>query len=142
VTDDASERFVLVDTDAFVHLSRGQAKAGELAPYVESRRIVLSFVTVAEMRRGAYRRGYGEASWRRMEADIASAVVVAPSDAVSHEWARLTYEARRDGHALGQPAQKHDAWIAATARHYGLPILTLDADYEGFPGLRLLPNPR
>jgi predicted nucleic acid-binding protein len=43
------------------------------------------------------------------------------------------------GHALGQASQAHDAWVAATGRYYGLPILTDDRDFEGFPGLVLLP---
>jgi predicted nucleic acid-binding protein len=102
--------------------------------------MVLSFATVAEVRRGAYRLGYNEDSWRRLEADIAAAVVVTPTNALSHEWAQLTNEARGVGHALGQGAQAHDAWIAATGRYYGLPILTDDSDFEGFPGLMLLPE--
>jgi predicted nucleic acid-binding protein len=102
--------------------------------------MVLSFATVAEVRRGAYRLGYNDESWRRLEADITGAVVVAPTNALSHEWARLTNQARGMGHALvGQGAQAHDAWVAATGRYYGLPILTDDSDFEGFPGLVLLP---
>jgi tRNA(fMet)-specific endonuclease VapC len=138
--DDISSRFVVVDSDCFVHLSRGKARAAVLAPYVEGRRMVLSFATVAEVRRGAYRRDYNEESWRRLEADITAAVVVAPTNALSHEWARLTNQARSMGHALGQGSQAHDAWVAATGRHYGLPILTDDKDFEGFPDLVLLPE--
>jgi predicted nucleic acid-binding protein len=83
--------------------------------------------------------GYNEESWRRLEADIRAAVVVTPSNELSHEWARLTNEARSTGHALGQASQAHDAWIAATGRLYGLPILTDDSHFENFPGLVLLP---
>lgn len=102
--------------------------------------MVLSFATVAEVRRGAYRRGYNEESWRRLDADISAAVVVAPTNTLSHEWAKLADQARAMGHALGQPAQAHDAWVAATGRHYGLPILTDDGHFEDFPGLTLLPR--
>jgi predicted nucleic acid-binding protein len=137
-----SHRFVVVDSDAFVHLSRGKARAAVLAPYVRGRRMVLSFATVAEVRRGAYRLGCNEESWRRLEADIAAAVVVAPTNDLSHEWARLTNQARGMGLALGQGSQAHDAWVAATGRFYGLPILTDDTDFNGYPGLVLLPPRR
>jgi predicted nucleic acid-binding protein len=137
--EDIGQRFVLVDSDAFVHLARGKARAAVLAPYVENRRMVLSFVTVAEVRRGAYCLGYNEDSWRRLATDINAALVVAPSDELSHEWAKLSNEARAMGHALGQKSQAHDAWVAATGRLYGLPILTDDGHFEGFPGLTLLP---
>jgi predicted nucleic acid-binding protein len=101
--------------------------------------MVLSFATVAEVRRGAYRLGYNDESWRRLEADITTAVVVAPTNALSYEWAQMTNQARAMGHALGQGSQAHDAWVAATGRYYGLSILTDDGDFEGFPGLTLLP---
>lgn len=139
LSDDFEQRFLVVDSDAFVHLSRGRARAAVLAPYIKGQRMVLSFATVAEVRRGAYRLGYNDDSWRRLEADIAAAVVVAPTNALSHEWARLTNEARGMGHSLGQGSQAHDASVAATGRYHGLPILTDDSDFEGFPGLVLLP---
>jgi tRNA(fMet)-specific endonuclease VapC len=132
--------YVLVDTNAFIHLTRGRSTAERLHQYVEHSRIVLSFVTVAELRLGARIRGYNDASWRRMESEIAACVVVPPTDDLSQEWARLVSEARgmSPGHALGQPAQAHDAWVAATARMFNLPILSEDRDFTGLPGLRLV----
>lgn len=102
--------------------------------------MVLSFVTVAELRLGAQVREYNEESWRRMESEIGGSVIVSPTDDLSREWARLVCEARgmKPGHALGQPSQAHDAWVAATARLFNLPLLTEDGDFAGFPGLRLL----
>ena len=101
--------------------------------------MVLSFATVAELRRGAYRMSYNENSWRRMESEVSAAIVVSPTTDLTHEWARLTNEARSVGHALGQKSQSHDAWIAATGRLYHLPILTDDTHFTNFPGLTLLP---
>ena len=137
---ESAPRFVVVDTNAFILLTRRRTKGEQLARYVEGRRIVLSFVTVAELRRGAYARGYVEASWPRMEDDIASAVVVPPTDALSMEWARLSNDARARGYALGQRGQAHDAWIAATGRQYEIPILTEDRNFDGYPGLELFPE--
>jgi tRNA(fMet)-specific endonuclease VapC len=134
-----ANEFVLVDTDAFIHLSRGKARVAELAPYVAGRRVVISFATVAELRRGAHAMGYGADSWRRLEADVSSAIVVAPTTELTDEWARLSDQARKMGHPLGQKAQAHDAWIAATGRLYELPILTDDSHFEDFPDLKLFP---
>jgi predicted nucleic acid-binding protein len=135
-----ADPYVLVDTNAFITLTRGRAQVERLLRYVEDSRMVLSFATVAELRLGARVQNYSEASLRRLEADVTVSIVVAPTDALSHEWAGLVAEARAMGHALGQPAQRHDAWIAATARLFDLPILTEDADFAGFPGLGLLLN--
>ncbi|MBB4661570.1 putative nucleic acid-binding protein [Conexibacter arvalis] len=129
-----------MDTTVFIYLARGQERAQRFLPYVEGRRVVLSFVSVAELWRGAYAQQYGVARRRRLESDIAGTVVVQPTEDLAHEWARLSNEARgmSPGHALGQKAQAHDAWIAATARLYKLPLLTEDSDFAGMPGLSLL----
>jgi hypothetical protein len=135
-----AEPFVLVDTNVFIHLTRGRGKSERFRSFVAESRIVVSFVTVAELRLGAYVRGYNEESRRRMEAEIGGSLVVPPSDDLSREWARLVGAARSmsPGHALGQPAQAHDAWVAATALLFRLPLLTEDGDFAGIPGLRLL----
>ena len=133
------ENFVLVDTDVFIDLTRGKAKAARYLPLVEGRLLILSFVTVAELWRGAYRLGYNDASRKRLQADIAATVVITPTEAITHEWARLTNEARLAGHPLGQGEHAHDAWIAATARHHSLPLLTGNVrHFVGCPGLQLV----
>jgi predicted nucleic acid-binding protein len=140
MSGDLGSSYVLVDTNAYINLTRGRKRSVHLIPFVEGRRMVLSFVTVAELRLGAHKLGYNAESWRQLNADIGDAVVVSPDDQLSNEWARLVAEARRAGHALGQKAQAHDAWIAATATLYDLPILTEDSDFAGFGTLRLLPE--
>lgn len=32
----------------------------------------------------------------------------------------------------------NDSWIAATAIHLGVPVVTQDNDYEGVPGLQVI----
>ena len=131
--------YILVDTDIFIWITRGKSSAAPYAPLVNGKRIVLSFTTVAELWRGAYARGYGDESQRKLETEIALAVVVPPTNALMHEWARLTNEARRIGHALGQNPQAHDAWVAATARHFELPLLTNNRrHFEGISDLELV----
>jgi predicted nucleic acid-binding protein len=135
----ATVESVIVDTNVFIYLVRGSsAKAAKYAPQVDGKRMILSFATVAELWRGAATRNYGDASRKRLAADIDVAIVVPPNDELSKRWGELTAEARAKGHALGQPAQTHDAWVAATAQLYDLPILTDDSDFAGFSGLTLL----
>ena len=131
-------RYIVVDTDVFVWLVRGRDTAAKYAELVEGARIVLFFATVAELWRGAYVKGYNDNSCRRLDADIRGCVVVPPSNDLTHAWARLTAQARTMGHALGQKAQTHDAWIAATALQYDLALLTDDHGFQGYPQLRLL----
>jgi predicted nucleic acid-binding protein len=45
------------------------------------------------------------------------------------------------GHALGQKLHVGDAWVAATAIAYDLPLAAIDGIYNEAPGLRLLSPP-
>ncbi|HKA67323.1 MAG TPA: PIN domain-containing protein, partial [Solirubrobacterales bacterium] len=106
------------------------------------KRIVLSFATVAELWRGAYTQKYNDANRTKLEADIGLAVVVPPNNQLTHEWARLTAQARAASHPLGQKSQAHDAWVAATAKHFDIPLLTGNqAHFQKIDGLRLIPLP-
>jgi tRNA(fMet)-specific endonuclease VapC len=137
----ATEHLV-VDTDIFVWLTRGKKHAAAYAPLVAGKRMVLSFATVAELWRGAHTQKYGEASKTKLEADIGLAVVVPPTNELTHEWASLTTDARSSGHPLGQKAQAHDAWVAATARFFEIPLLTGNqSHFQGLEGLQLVSLP-
>jgi len=131
---------LVIDTDIFVWLTRGKKQAAPYAPLVTGKRLVLSFATVAERWRGAYTQKYGAASKKKLEADIGLAVVVPPTNELTHEWARLTASARSGGHPLGQKSQAHDAWVAATARLFGIPLLTGNqTHFKDVDGLQLVP---
>ncbi len=52
--------------------------------------------------------------------------------------ARLSAEASRIGHGLQAKHHTGDRWIAATAIHLDVPLLTNDGIYRDTPGLRLL----
>jgi tRNA(fMet)-specific endonuclease VapC len=134
--------FILLDTDVFISLTRGRRVAATFGPLVEGRLLVLTFVSVAELWRGAYHRGYNDESRRRLESSIASTVVVPPTDGMTHIWARITDAARRVGKPLGQKAQAHDAWIAAAAIHHDLPLLTGNTrHFQDVDGLDLVKVP-
>jgi tRNA(fMet)-specific endonuclease VapC len=97
--------------------------------------VVVSFQTVAEMRFGARRRNWGEKRCRHLEAFLALFQVEHSSDALLHEWARVM----TDGERAGLPINAADAWIAATAKLLGAPLLTHDRDRapEAFPYLTI-----
>jgi predicted nucleic acid-binding protein len=66
--------FVVVDTDIFIWITRGQKRAKGYLELTRGKRMVLSFAAVAELWRGAYARGYNERSRERLRTDIRAAV--------------------------------------------------------------------
>jgi tRNA(fMet)-specific endonuclease VapC len=122
-------------------LSAAQATGGG---HIRDRLPTVSFVTPAELWRGAFERGYGDKR-RQDVSEIIDTLVVVPSTAeLAEEWGRVVAEAKRAGHALGaielgEARHANDAWIAATARLHDLPLLTGNRrHFEGLPGLSLI----
>ena len=81
----------VIDTDVFsADLVPGSALWARYEPIVVGRPAFISFQTVAELRFGALRRGWGEARLRRLDARIARAEVVyrvRTSSAFAHSFA-------------------------------------------------------
>ena len=132
------DAYLVLDTDAASHVQRGSLLPEHRALLVE-RTLCITFVTVGEFYKGAYRRGWGERKLATLEQWLRN-VVVLPYDAdVARTWGRIC----ADGEGRGRKLSVNDAWIAACCLSRDLPLLTYNRrDFERIPGLRLLPEAR
>lgn len=129
---------IVVDTDVFSSLLAPDSElARRYDPLLVGRPALISFQTVAELRFGALRRGWGPARLRRLEAEIARAEIVHTGNALLNTYVALRIACERAGHALGQREHDADRWIAATAVRLGIPLVSHDRIFEGAPGLQL-----
>lgn len=128
---------VVVDTNVFsADLLRATHHLVALyQPLLAGRRFLISFQTVAEIRFGARRRGWGAARTSRLEAQLARAEVVWPGPALLEAYVDLRVACERVGHALGQANHDSDRWIAATAVHLDVPLVSHDRIFQNVPGL-------
>lgn len=125
---------VVLDTDVASRLQRRTLPDGVEAALL-GRTTLLTFVSVAEMLRGAFRAGWGPTRVR----SLADWMVLSPQIDSDHDvavtWARLVAEREN----TGRPIAQNDAWIAACCIVSGLPLATLNRkDFEGIEGLELL----
>jgi hypothetical protein len=141
VTPSAS---VVVDTmvvSALVNAGRDPDAAARYRSVIGDRSVVVSFVTVTEMRFGAIRAGWGEIRRRSLERVLARLVVVQPDDALMLACAELRATCSAVGHALGHKIHEADRWIAATAIALGAELISGDAVFKDVPGL-VVQSPR
>lgn len=114
---------VLLDTDVFSYLWQQRPEAEKFAPLVEGRVVALSFTAVGEAYYGAYKRKWGERKLADLDAALRPFLILPYNRDLAMTWARV----RAECEAAGTSIPANDCWIAATAIHYGVPLLTNNA---------------
>jgi predicted nucleic acid-binding protein len=125
----------VVDTDVVSFVFKNDSRAETYASHLENRLLVVSFMTIAELERWPVRRGWSGVRRQRLERFLDDYVVVHSGRALCREWAEVSEQCRRQG----RPINCGDAWIAATALYYGLPLITHNReDFAAVRGLTLI----
>jgi hypothetical protein len=129
---------IVIDTDVFsADLVPGSRIAELYAPIITGRPAFISFQTVAELRYGALRRGWGPARMLKLDAKIQRAEVVHTGPELVQICAQLRVDCDAIGHALGQREHNADRWVAATAMRLRVPLVSNDGIFRGVPDLML-----
>ncbi len=106
--------------------------AGEI---IDDAAILVSFITVAELRFGASLASWGERRLVELEERLDAAEVVWPGPRLAAGYVDLRTWATRAGHPLSGRAHEADRWIAATALSLDQPLVTSDLVFASVPGL-------
>jgi tRNA(fMet)-specific endonuclease VapC len=125
----------VVDTDVVSMLFKGDTRTLAYRRHVTSRLLGISFMTFAELQRWALERGWGASRKMELAQHLSRYTVLPASRELCLQWAAVSYSARRKG----RPIQTADAWIAASALYYQVPLITNNhSDYSAVDGLTLL----
>lgn len=126
---------VVVDTDVISFLFKRDTRAELYRAHLSQRMLGVSFMTIAELDRWALKKRWGERQRLKMEEHLRNFVVIPYTRDLCKKWAEVTDGAE----SRGRPIQTADAWIAATALLYGIPLVTHNAaDYAGVAGLSII----
>jgi tRNA(fMet)-specific endonuclease VapC len=88
---------------------------------------------------GEYQYGIAQSRYRRKYEEwlmglVANCRVLAVQEATAAHYASIRGELRR----AGKPIPSNDAWIAALARQYAMPIISRDEHFDVVPKLKRL----
>jgi predicted nucleic acid-binding protein len=119
----------------FGHIFTRRDEAKLYEPHLFGNLLVISFQTQAELFRGAIAAGWGARRRDHLESRLQRYVIEPSSDALSLHWAEAMDSARRNG----RPIAAADAWVAATALHLGVPLITHNKNhFIGVDGLTVI----
>jgi predicted nucleic acid-binding protein len=97
--------------------------------------LVLSFMTIAEMRQGALDARWGARKRELLEIYLADFAILHSDDRLGSIWAEIRSESIRKGRQISSA----DAWIAATALVLSVPLVTNNPkDYRHLDRLQLI----
>jgi tRNA(fMet)-specific endonuclease VapC len=126
---------IVVDTDVASYIFNWHSSAQRFVDALRGAQLILSFMSIAEMRMGAIAAGWGARRRTLLEQFMGRFGVVYADDALCTGWARIRAEAR----AVGRPLSPQDAWIAATALGLDALLATNNrTDFARVQNLRLL----
>jgi tRNA(fMet)-specific endonuclease VapC len=125
---------IVVDTDVASYIFNWHSSAQHYVDTFRGSQLVLSFMSVAELRMGAIAAGWGSRRQGLLEKFIKGFGIVYADDRLCTAWAMIRANARATGWAVSP----QDAWIAATAIGLGSPLATNNRKhFEHISGLRL-----
>ena len=121
-------RKFLFDTNVISYLFNGHSFAELYEKYFFDTMACISFMSEAELLRGAYKKNWGQKRLENLRHFIKRYQVLPSNTKIVDAWARLK-------NLPGQNISDADAWIAATALAYNLPLISHNGD-----DFRLVPN--
>jgi tRNA(fMet)-specific endonuclease VapC len=126
---------IVVDTDVASYIFNWHSLAQGYSDALQGAELVLSFMSVAELRMGAISAGWGNRKRMLLEQFIQGFELSYADNDLCTIWAHIRVDAR----AAGRPMSPQDAWIAATALALDASLATNNRrHYDHVPKLRLL----
>ena len=126
---------VVVDTDVVSFLFKGDTRAAIYQLHLDGRLQIIAAQTRAELERWALARNWGERRRAELRSYLKDFFFAEADETVCLRWA----EAQDNAQRKGRPISCADAWIAATALAFAVPLVTHNPDdFRQIQGLTVI----
>jgi predicted nucleic acid-binding protein len=123
---------VLVDTNVVSYVMKRDSRGLLYRSHLERNKLFVAFITVAELYKWAVRHNWSAQRIEKLRRDLRRYSIVAFDDALAWQWAHVAS-------MPGRPMEPADAWVAATALRYNLPLVTHNRrHFEHIPNLQII----
>ncbi|HKQ99316.1 MAG TPA: PIN domain-containing protein [Pyrinomonadaceae bacterium] len=127
--------FVVVDTNVISFVIKGDTRAALYQPHLGGRLQIIAAQTCAELEPWTLVHNWNQPRRAALHAYLKDFIFIEADESVCLLWAKVQASARKQGH----PISVSDAWIAATALVYDVPLVTHNpADFKNVRGLKVI----
>jgi tRNA(fMet)-specific endonuclease VapC len=124
-----------IDTDVFSYFLKKDSRAELYKQHTDGHLLFISFMTVAELERWAILFNWGQNKIAVLEKTFRRYVIQYSNREICKIWAEIMAAGKRGG----LNTSVADAWIAATAIHLQIPLVTHNKkDFQKIDGLNVI----
>lgn len=123
---------VVVDTNVVSYIFKKDTRGDLYQPILDGKLLMIAAQTLAELELMPLVNNWGKKRHTELRLDLKKYTVVETDETVCLFWAKIQANATKKG----RPISVGDAWIAATALGYDVPLVTHNpSDFYNVPGL-------
>lgn len=111
---------ILVDTNVLSYIYKKDSRSALYEPHLERNFLIISFMTLAELKLWTLKNNWGERKKNNFAEFLKDYLVIYPDDELCNVWAEI----KSDSHKHGNPIDTADAWVAAVALLFDIPLIT------------------
>ncbi|MDQ3255293.1 MAG: PIN domain-containing protein [Acidobacteriota bacterium] len=116
---------IVVDSDVVSYIVKGDIRGALYQPHLANQIATISFMTLAELERWTLIANWGARRQQQLKTHLRRYVLQYSNVELCRLWADTMDNARRAGKPIGVA----DGWVAATALHLQLPLVTHNRDH-------------
>lgn len=126
---------VVVDTNVVSYIFKHDTRGTLYAPHLKGRLAIIAAQTFAELEAWPLKNGWGARRHKALRANLSIYSFAEADKAICLQWAKVQANAKQ----IGRPITEADAWIAATALAFAVPLVTHNPDhFNNVPGLTVI----
>lgn len=119
---------IVVDTDVISFFQKRDTRYKLCSQHLLDKEKIISFMTLAELRRWTLERNWGENRRSIFEETLSESYgVIFADDKLCEIWAEIKSDARKKG----RPIATADAWVASVALLFDIPLVTHNRRHFG-----------
>ena len=111
---------VIVDTDVVSFILKKDSRATLYRPHLEGLPKIISFMTLAELRRWELQNNWGARRIKETKEFLDDFTIVHSDEKLCEIWAEII----RAAHKFGNPIETADTWVASVALLFDVPLVT------------------